>query len=136
MWRKYGIEAALRDAGNYAIQGETAGPGIQKNRYGLKEMQLFVFNVFDINRGRHLDYAEFVAFCKRYGLQTVPITMDDLVLNHTVEELLELAKGQYPGGYAREGIVIRTITEQYSQVLSGRASFKVINNDYLLKEKD
>lgn len=137
MCRKYGIEAILKNAKkNYAIQGEVAGPGIRKNRYGLKELQLFVFNVFDIDRGRHLDYADFVAFCRRYGLQIVPNVANDLVLNHTVEDLLELAKGQYPSGYAREGIVIRPITEQHSQVLSGRASFKVINNDHLLKEKD
>jgi RNA ligase (TIGR02306 family) len=136
MCRKYGLEEKLKAAGNYAVQGEIAGPGVQKNHYGLQELQLFVFNVFDINKGRHLDYVDFIAFCQRYGLTTVPVVADDLILDHTVDQLLELAKGQYPNQHAREGIVIRTVTEQYSQALNSRASFKVINNDYLLKVKD
>lgn len=136
MCKKYGVESALRAAGNFAIQGETAGPGIQDNHYGLKEVQLFVFNVYDIDHSRYLDYVEFVAFCRLYGLQTVPIVEDNLVLDHTVEQLLDLAKGNYPGGHRREGLVIRTVKEQHSQALKGRASFKVVNNEYLLKAKD
>jgi RNA ligase (TIGR02306 family) len=134
MCRKYSIEAALKSAGNYAVQGESAGPSIQSNHYGLKEHDLFVFNVFDINRGRHLDYADFIAFCTQYGFQTVPIETDNFVLSDGIgiAELLEMAKGKYPGGHKREGLVFRTLTERYSKALAGRTSFKVINNGYLL----
>lgn len=136
MCRKYGLEEKLKAVGNYAVQGEIAGPGVQKNHYGLRELQLFVFNVFDSDKGHYLDYADFIAFCRQHDLTSVPVVTDDLILDHTVEQLLELAKGQYPNGHAREGIVIRTITEQYSRTLNSRASFKVINNDYLLKVKE
>jgi hypothetical protein len=48
--------------------------------------------------------------------------------------LLKLARGVYPGTKnPREGIVVRPLVERRSEVLDGRLSFKVINNDYLLK---
>jgi hypothetical protein len=37
--------------------------------------------------------------------------------------------------YVHEGIVVRPAVECYSYNLRGRLSFKVVNNDYLLKEK-
>lgn len=36
----------------------------------------------------------------------------------------------------KEGIVVRPLVEQGSAVLGGRLSFKVINNDFLLKDED
>jgi hypothetical protein len=36
----------------------------------------------------------------------------------------------------KEGIVIRPLREQTSATLGGRLSFKVINNDFLLKDED
>jgi RNA ligase (TIGR02306 family) len=56
------IERIMRDNNqllipkNWAIQGEICGPGIQKNRLGLKENQLFVFDVYDIDNKRYLNY--------------------------------------------------------------------------------
>lgn len=57
----------------FAIQGEVCGPGIQKNRLGLRDIELFVFNVYDIDAGTYLSFLEFEQFCYRYGLRTVPI---------------------------------------------------------------
>lgn len=135
MFKKYGIEDILKKAGNFSIQGEVAGPGIQKNRLGLNEIQLFVFNVYDIDNHKYLGFNEFVEFCKTYNLQSVPI-IETCVFDFTVEQLLEKAKGNYSSGKFREGIVIRTVIEGYSEVLSGRSSFKTINNEFLEKEED
>lgn len=33
-------------------------------------------------------------------------------------------------------VVIRPLVEQHSETLGGRLSFKVINNDFLLKDED
>jgi hypothetical protein len=52
------------------------------------------------------------------------------LMNHTLEELLEMAKGVYKSGRTREGIVIRPTKERFSAVMKGRMSVKVINNDY------
>lgn len=125
----------------FAIQGEVVGPGILKNRLGLKSLDLFIFNVFDIKQQKYLSYNEFIMFCLKHGLKTVPVEyeLDDEDLEKfpfTLEYLLELAKGKYASGIEREGIVIRPKIERYSPVLGGRLSFKVISNDYLLKEED
>lgn len=55
------------------IQGEVCGPGIQGNRLGLSEPDLFVFNVFDKDAGRYLAHDYMVAFCEGNGLKTVPV---------------------------------------------------------------
>ena len=136
MYRKYDLEEKLNDAGNYSVQGEIAGQGIQKNRLKLPDVQLFVFNVYDIKKGTYLDYEPFMEFCINYELQTVPIITDDMVFKFCLEELLEMAKGRYESGKHREGIVIRLLEEEYSEVLEGRSSFKVINNDFLLDGGD
>ena len=56
---------------------------------------------------------------------------------HTLDGWLEAARGRYPGTKSnKEGIVIRPRVETRSEALGGRLSFKVINNDFLLKDED
>jgi len=136
--KKYDLEKKLKDiaeksGSHYAIQGEVAGPSIQKNRLALKDHELFVFNVLNIETRRHLDFYEFKEFCERLELQTVPI-LQITEFKWNIDELLELAdSAKYPSGHMQEGIVIRPVHEFYSDILKGRASFKVINNKYLEK---
>lgn len=52
-----------------------------------------------------------------------------------VDELLERARGKYECGSVKEGIVVRPVEPVYSKSLSASLSFKVINNDYLLKKQ-
>lgn len=118
-----------------AIQGEVFGPGIQKNRLGVKEKSLAVFNVFDISGGRFLDHDEAREWLDSNGLPAVQEVERGESFAHTQDSLLELAEGKYPGTTnEREGIVIRPLTERHSQVLKGRLSFKAISNRFLLKE--
>lgn len=136
--KKYDLQNKLNALGkNLAIQGEICGPGIQKNPLLLKELELFVFSIYDIDNKRYLDLMEFISIAGELGLQTVPF--EETVnqgFNYTIEQLLEKAKGKYKSGKNREGIVIRPIKEAYSEVLKGRLSFKVVNNDYLLKDEE
>ncbi len=127
----------------FAVQGEVCGPKIQKNRLGLDDHELFIFNVFDIKQERFLDFRDFLAFCHDHELVTVPIErvieVDDLAeFEISLEHFLELARGEYKGTRnRREGIVVRPTTEINSQALEGsRLSFKVLNNDFLLKDED
>lgn len=73
--------------------------------------------------------------CFRSLFAQVPVeeTGDQLPYK-TVEEFIERAKGKYPSGNYKEGIVIRPIESVYSKILEGPLSMKVINNDYLLKQ--
>jgi RNA ligase (TIGR02306 family) len=125
-----------------AVQGEICGPGIQKNRLGLREVDVFMFNVYDARAGRFLDHAEFLAFCHEHDLRTVPVEREVRGAEaegfaHALEGWLEAARGTYPGTRNRkEGIVVRPLVEAVSPTLGGRLSFKVINNDFLLKDDD
>lgn len=127
---------------DFAVQGEICGPGIQKNRLGLREPALFVFNVFDVRGVRYLDLGEMQAFCAEHGLSTVPIERvvrgaEAAAHAHSLDGWLEASRGVYAGTTQRkEGIVVRPLREQHSPTLGGRLSFKVINNDFLLKDGD
>jgi RNA ligase (TIGR02306 family) len=143
VWRiaaQYELEQKLPP--DFAIQGEICGPGVQKNRLGLAAHELFVFSVYDVRAARFLDYEPFVAFCAEHRLRTVPIERvvrgaDAAAYEHTLESWLEAARGLYPGTKQRkEGIVVRPLVEAPSAALEGRLSFKVINNDFLLKDED
>jgi RNA ligase (TIGR02306 family) len=137
IFKKYKLEEVLKELGNFAIQGEICAPGIQKNPIGLKEPELFIFSIFNIDKSLYLDYRDLLSVCNKYNLKTVPIEKENIVFDFNLDQLLEMAKGKYENtGKNREGIVIRPMIETYSKILKGRMSFKVINNDYLLKEED
>ena len=139
--RRYNLREKLKEVPFFVVQGEICGPGIQANRLMLKEIDLFVFDVYDSKAGRYLDYHEFIEFCKDHELQTVPIERvvegDELKsFDHSLGAWLERARGKYEGTRRnREGIVVRPLTGMHSQTLEGRLSFKVINNDFLLKDE-
>jgi len=138
MAKKYDLENKLRNLGrNLAIQGELCGPGIQKNRLGLKEPDLFVFNIFDIDDGKYLSWPMQQQLVVSLGLNKVPVVQFGEGFSFTLEELLEKAKGKYTGTQNdREGIVVRAMYGDYSEKMRSRISFKVLNNDFLLKEKE
>ena len=120
---------------NLAVQMEVVGPGIQKNPLNLKEVDAYVFNVFDITAGKYLDYAAALDIVTTLGLKFVPVEYTG-PFSFALGDLLEKAKGKYPGTSSnKEGIVIRPLIETRSEVLKGRLSIKVINNDYLLEEE-
>lgn len=121
------------DVKNIALQGELLGPGIQGNKYGLKENVICWFNVFDIDAYKYLDKEDFASFVSSLGFKTVPF-IGEFVLNNTVDELVEISKGKslLNDKIHREGIVIRPCEEKEDRKL-GRVSFKVINPDFLLK---
>ncbi|MFW5803781.1 MAG: RNA ligase (ATP) [bacterium] len=139
MFYKYDIKNIIEDWKNktkkqgLAIQGEVAGPGIQKNPLKLTDIQLFVFDVYDVEQHRYFSYQELMDFCSNYNLPNVPIDNDNFDMsNLSVEDLLNYAKGNYSNGGIREGIVVRPLIPKYSPILKGRLSIKAINNDYLL----
>jgi RNA ligase (TIGR02306 family) len=144
IWRmaeRYAL--ATRLPPGFAVQGELCGPGIQKNRLGLTEPDLFIFSVHDTRTGCFLGHAELIAFCAEHGLRTVPVEQvvtgeAARTFDHGLEHYLKLAQGCYAGTKNRkEGIVVRPLTERPSPTLGGgRLSFKVINNDFLLKDED
>ena len=132
--RKYNLEEILGDNPYIAIQGEMCGPGFQKNRLGLREPDLYIFNIYNIRNGTYYNFDEFCKFCHDNRLQTVPIEETGEEFRYSLEDLLVKADGTYKNtNNNREGIVIRSRENVYSSILKGRTSFKVISNRYLLK---
>lgn len=136
---KYNIEKKLKDyflhtGDMLAIQGEVCGPGIQKNRLNLSEHELFIFNIINVETKEKISQNNFRNVFVH--IPKVPVIEEGDSFNYeTVEELLKLAKGKYKNYFPqadakqdREGIVIRTKDQNIS--------FKVINNDFLLKGGD
>jgi hypothetical protein len=138
MARKYNLEKVLTDYYNetgreICIQGECIGPGIQKNKYELKELELRVFNVMDLEENYHFDSKEMVVFCEKTGLTPCPILDMNFKLPETVKEMVDYAEGKSVLNQKtiREGVVIRCIENGEKLV-----SFKAINNNFLLKHEE
>ena len=129
--KKYNLKNILEANPNIIIQGELCGPKIQGNKMGLKEPDLFVFNVIDKENRQLLPHYEAVEFCKNNGLQFVPMVSWGDRFDYTIDQLIGIAANlKYPNGNRAEGIVVRTIEPGYSSCLKGRLSFKVINPEY------
>lgn len=133
--KKYDFESLPEGC---AVQGELVGPGIRKNRLGLKELDFFVFGVFNTSTSQYLPHELLVRFCEMWDLKMVPVEHVDVAPTaRTLEDYLKLASGVYEGTTNRkEGIVVQTVEEVYSPSLGGRLCFKVLNNDFLLKDED
>ncbi len=130
--RSLDLATRLQNLGHaIAIQGELVGPGIQKNRYALKEPELFVFNVFDIQASSYLNKSSMEAICVELGLKTVP-QVEILAVPDTIDEILGIAEGtsQLNPKMEREGLVwVHGSGED-------RISFKTISNKFLAKYGD
>lgn len=134
---KYQLETVLARHPEMIVQAELVGPGIQKNRLGLQSIQLVAFNVYDQKNDRYLAHEEASAFLRAIGVPMVDVLERGESFRHDQTSLLALAEGFYAGTHNdREGIVIRPLTENVSQVLGGRLSFKAISNRFLLKGGD
>jgi RNA ligase (TIGR02306 family) len=132
--KRLGIDNRLKASGydNIGIQGELIGPGIQQNKYKLKEHDIFFFNVYDISSGKYYDADDAMKIMWNLDIKPVPVIYLGL-LQHTVDELVELSRGRSElHDVHREGLVFRPMWEIYDD-RHGRLSFKVINPDFLLK---
>lgn len=136
MAQKYDLEAALRvialklDAQEYVtLQGETIGAGIQGNKYGLNDHQLFLFNL--IIDGKKYSTTAAMEALREIGLEElewVPLINTNYILPDTLDELMEFSTGKSVlADTLREGYVFRRTQDNLS--------FKCVSNEFLLKHK-
>lgn len=133
---KYDIESKLRKLGrNIALQGETIGAGIHKNKYGFEgsERDLRLFNIYDIDKSEYVGFLEFTELARQLGIPTVPVIDDNFVLIDNINELVELSRGKsvLNPKVHREGVVIKGFEEVRD--MGERLSFKAISPDFLIK---
>ena len=123
------------DINAVGIQGEICGPKIQGNRLGLKNNNLYIFNICvsttDGKQQKIDPYSPIIQggivlhsiFDK---MDFVNKVYDNYTLPNTIDELIEDTKGNYEiFGKPREGLVFRNY---YKEI-----SFKAINPEYLVK---
>ena len=128
---KYGLREKLLSLGkNILFIGEICGPGVQKNKLCLPQLEWYVFDVIDMDTQEQYSYDKTCELCANLGLVAVPLEERGDNFGYSLEALLEKAKGKYPSGLDKEGIVVRDVNHPKA------ISFKVLNNDALLKEKD
>jgi len=128
------IEDKLRSlGGNFALQGELIGEGIQANKYKLKGQHAYFFNLFNIDTYEYFSFQKFTQTLERLSLNIVPILDEDFKLANDIETLVELSIGHSQlHKVQREGIVLRPLQEKVDR-RGRRISFKVINPKFLLK---
>lgn len=140
--RKLDLETKMRrlsdiipfKTSSFAIQGELMGPGVQGNREGLKEMEFFVYDIWDIDEARYLDSHEREMVTLALGLTHVPIYEVAKMGYDDADGFLQLAEYGYGDGKSlnhkeREGLVFKSIQDP-------SVSFKAISNKYLLSGGD
>lgn len=111
-----------KEGDSVVIQGEIIGPGIQGNKYGRDDYELYAFNL--VLGGDRMPYRAMTERLLSINIPCVPYT-DCTTLPDSIQELVEKSKGKSVlTDINREGIVCR----------SDDISFKVINPDFLLKE--
>ena len=138
-WRaaiKYDVERKLKDLGTLgiAVQGEIVGPGIQGNIYKLNDVQFYVFDIYDVQRGRYLTPKERQLMVQQLDLMHVPIIAHSADLYDAlgitdIPGILKFAEGKSNllPTQEREGVVFKEV--------NGGMTFKEVSNRYLLNEK-
>lgn len=140
---------------NLAFQGELMGPGIQGNSLNLKDHRVYLFDVYDIDAKRYLlpderqnlvqsirDSIDWNHEEPEYWLDHVPVYSHSEEINgelftndrfefESLEELLDYVDDFDTNGFIEdgkhEGLVFKHHTSSFS--------FKVISNEFLLREK-
>jgi len=125
-----GLEAGMRArGGNFAIQGELIGPGIQGNRYKLPRLELRVFAAYELDALSYFEWDALVSIAAALGVETVPRIRRGVRVQEfaTRDRLLADADGPSAlGGAPREGLVWR------AEGTGVKVGFKAISNAFLL----
>lgn len=134
--RQTGLITALDKVGmNIAVQAELMGPGIQGNREKLDRLNLYIFDIFNIDDQEYFfpDARNMFIEALRaegYKGEVIPfITFVKLSNFNDVNDFLTFANRKSMNHEIAEGVVFKSYSGK-------RHSFKCINNEFLLKLKD
>lgn len=133
------LKLYFKKTGNsVALQGEVVGPGINGNRDKYTEHHLFIYDIYDLDRGTYLDAEErhdFIAglqanypWVKIEEVDTIYPDIQIFKYFTNLEELLSFVDRNTQRGNRLEGVVFKSID------CKPYVSFKCINNKYLLDD--
>lgn len=113
-----------------ALQGELVGPGIQQNKYGLREHAYFIYDIFDIDKQKYLLPSQVYEIMNILRLKHVPVLHFSTDLRSPeISEMLEDAedKSVLNAKTEREGVVYKCLDRDLS--------WKAISQKWLLKHE-
>lgn len=125
----------LREFGlNIALQGELVAPNIQGNFEGVDKPEYFVYDIYNISESRYYLPEERLATLNTLNskggmkIKHVPVYLWNVGVPAEMESVIKMASGESAlNGKYREGLVFKSMSRDFS--------FKVISNEYLLKEE-
>ena len=79
--------------------------------------------------GQFIDYDNFVEWCAKYGVETVPLIYRGPFTLSTIKQLSE-GKSLVGGAHGREGVVVKPAHERQDSKI-GRVILKYIGDAYL-----
>ena len=125
------IENIRLSGRNLALQGELIGEGIQGNPYKIKGQDFYLFDIYDIDKGRYFTPRERRLFAYEYEIKHTPLIPEclekDLGTGSVAEILLWAeAKSFLNDKTEREGLVFKCNQDP-------SIHFKAISNKFLLK---
>jgi RNA ligase (TIGR02306 family) len=115
---------------DYIIYGEIYGKGVQDLTYGLKNIDLVVFDIK--YKDQYLPYDEVFKFCKEKNLPMVPLLYKGLWKEGLVEKCT-IGNSTICPKQIREGCVIKDYFEN-NHPRCGRKILKSLNDNYLLRK--
>ncbi len=136
------LEEKLKSlSGNFALQGELVGEGIQGNKLKIKGQTVFFFNIFDIDKHEFMSFELLKQTLKKMDLPSVPVLSENYFLENDIQKIVEMASVKTTLNLLAwaEGIVIRplyeTLDREFTNELDfgGRITFKAINPEFLIK---
>ena len=126
---------------NLVLQGEIIGPRIQSNKYERIEPELYLYQIYDINKQKFLDFPEFIDICTELKITVVPIIFKGNERNLNLNSVNKWIKFSIGKSYIfplqeREGIVVRTCIEETIpriKTIKQRLSFKVVSPEFQMQ---
>ncbi len=97
----------------------------------MDEHKLWIYDVYNVNEKRWLNYDEAELFCRTFSLTHVPLVYRGPFRKDKVDELLTL---NVISKEVNEGVVVKPVVERSSSLM-GRVILKYINPEYLLKDQ-
>jgi hypothetical protein len=138
---KYNLPYAMKVIDlDITFQGEVCGPSVQRNRIGLKDYELYIFNYYFNDTKQYYPWNSIKSICSAFNIPTVPLIDDKLIFNFKSIEELEnyAAQFKYPNGFPAEGVVFRAMPKALvmpdpQRGMHAMLSFKIINPLFKVK---
>lgn len=124
----------LKAKESIVIQGEIVGPNIQKNKYQLKDLAFYAFNVIVDGQSLLIHETLLEESLKVRGIKVVPFRGKLYLRNYTVDSLLDFAtfKSHLNSHTQAEGLVVRFANKD--RVI--QESFKAISPTFLIRNDE